>query len=360
MSYKRKSQKIEQDVATGIPVLELDEAAPATALQDLLAHKEKYLRHLRKERGLSDNTAEAYDNDISSFIEWLAKENCKPERSGLTRYLQYVKSQGLQASTLARRLATLRGWFDWQKDNQLIKTDPTEGIMNPKLARHLPQVLSTNEVNNMVKAAQTPRDTVIVELLYGAGLRVSELVTLKINDVNLSHGYVRCIGKGSKERIVPIGRAAITAIQAYLKNNERFAPALAQPEKKKRGRPRREKEIVNNTRRKLRDNSPPLLADRKGKNISRLVVWQVIKRLAQSAHLKKDLSPHTLRHSFATHLLENGADLRVVQELLGHSSIVTTQLYTHISRKHLKKAYMSAQLKLDDLAFAREVEKSFE
>lgn len=362
VSYNRKSKLSKSDRDTeaeglGSRAQQNSESYSRTAIQDLLAYKEKYLRHLRKERGLSDNTAEAYENDISYFIEWLAKENCNPERTGLTRYLQFVKAQGMQASTLARKLATLRGWFDWQKSSRLIRIDPTEGIMNPKLARHLPQVLSTTEINNMVAAAETPREKVIVELLYGAGLRVSELITLKINDVNLSHGYVRCLGKGSKERIVPIGKAAISAIGIYLQSDERFCPKPSNPVKK-RGRPPRQKEIASRSRGKMKDDSPPLLADRKGKNLSRLVVWQTVKRLAQSARIKKVLSPHTLRHSFATHLLENGADLRVVQELLGHSSIVTTQLYTHISRKHLKKAYMSAQLKLDDLAFARDAEKS--
>ncbi len=331
---------------------------------NLKIQKEKYLRFLLKERGLSPNTGAAYDNDITAFIEWTKQNNLSASaRNTLTRYLQHVKSQGFQASTLARKLATLRGWFDWQKSNQSIVQDPSEGIMNPKLARHLPKVLSTSEISNLVAAASSEREVVIVELLYGAGLRVSELISLCINEVNLSHGYVRCIGKGSKERIVPIGKTAINAIRKYMEAEERFHPAKADDEeagKKKRGRPRITKPIQQATRRGKGSSSPaspPLLADRKGKQLSRLVVWQIIKRLAERASIKKNPSPHTLRHSFATHLLENGADLRVVQELLGHSSIVTTQLYTHISRKHLKKAYQSAQLKLDDLAFAREIEK---
>lgn len=326
--------------------------------------KEKYLRFLLKERGLSANTGRAYENDINAFLEWTGQNKLSAlSRLTLTRYLQHVKSEGLQASTLARRLATLRGWFDWQKSNQTIQQDPTEGIMNPKLARHLPQILSTNEISNLVASASTPREVLIVELLYGAGLRVSELISLCINEVNLNHGYVRCVGKGSKERIVPIGKTAINAIKKYMDSEERFNPPKideSEPAKKKRGRPRASKPLQSSGRRGKSSApapSPPLLADRKGKHLSRLVVWQTIKRLAERARIKKNPSPHTLRHSFATHLLENGADLRVVQELLGHSSIVTTQLYTHISRKHLKKAYQNAQLKLDDLAFAREVER---
>lgn len=336
-------------------------ASKKSQLSEIEIAKQKYLRYLQKERGLSPNTSNAYNNDIVAFIAWLNKSKLEANRNSLTKYLQYLKTEGMQASTLARKLATLRGWFDWQKSNQLIASDPSDGIMNPKLARRLPQVLNNNEVNNMIAAASTPREKVIVELLYGAGLRVSELITLSLNDVNISHGYVRCLGKGNKERIVPIGRAAIAAIQDYLASDERLNPKPeAEDKKKKRGRPKKTVQAVVTTsggRRKNAEYSAPLLADRKGKNLNRLVVWQTVKRLAQAAKIKKEMSPHTLRHSFATHLLENGADLRVVQELLGHSSVVTTQLYTHVSRKHLKKAYMSAQLKLDDLAFAREVEK---
>lgn len=327
----------------------------AQKIQDLHAAREKYLRFLKKERGLSENTSDAYDNDISAFIKWLDGKECRADRVMLSKYLQYLKSEGFKTSTLARKLATLRGWFDWQKTSRLIDVDPTEGIMNPKLARRLPQVLSAREVAGMLAVASTPRERLIVELLYGAGLRVSELSGLCLKDVNLAHGYLRCLGKGSKERIVPIGRPAIAALKEHLALEENIRAAKS--EKKKRGRPRRA-EPATAARNNRLQSSPPLLADRKGKKLSRLVIWQTVKRLARNAQIRKELSPHTLRHSFATHMLENGADLRVVQELLGHSSIVTTQLYTHISRKHLKKAYMSAQLKLEDLAFARAVEQS--
>lgn len=326
----------------------------------LNACKDKYLRFLLKERGLSSNTGDAYENDITAFIEWLLEKKEEATRTTLTRYLQHLKAGGMQASTLARKLATLRGWFEWQKASQYIDSDPTEGIMNPKLARHLPQVMSTNEITAMVAAAANDRERLIIELLYGAGLRVSELITLRINDINLTSGFVRCLGKGSKERIVPIGKPAIDAIKTYIASDERLNPPVQDPSKKKVGRPPAKRLLVKSarSRRNTVESSPLLLADRKGKTLNRLVIWQTVKRLAEKARIKKELSPHSLRHSFATHLLENGADLRVVQELLGHSSIVTTQLYTHISRKHLKKAYMNAQLKLDDLAFAREVERA--
>ncbi len=351
----------------------------------------KYLRFLSRERGLSDNTILAYQNDLRAFVAWHHQRGGKMDRFALTSYLQHLKTDGMKASSLARKLATLRGWFDWQLQNSLISSDPSDGIVNPKMPRVLPQVLATNEINHMIQAAENSREKVIVELLYGAGLRVSELISLRLKDLNLNHGYVRCFGKGSKERIVPIGKQAIFAIEDYLKSDGRFQQASRESELLSSNRSRQEsgapkieqsgsntrssktgmnakagsakksqQKVVpagNNRRKKVLEESPTLLADRKGQQLSRLVVWQIIKRLAKKAKVKKPPSPHTLRHSFATHLLENGADLRVVQELLGHSSIVTTQLYTHVSRKHLKKAYMAAQLKLDDLAFARDIER---
>lgn len=324
--------------------------------------KDKYILSLKKERCLSENTSLAYENDLAAFIDWLEKNSQELGRAALRNYLHDLKAGGAKASTVARRLATLRGWFDWQKTNKLILSDPSEGILNPKLARHLPQVLSPKDLQKMIGQAANKRELLIIELLYGAGLRVSELVALRLKDINLSHGYVRCLGKGSKERIVPIGRPAIQAIHSYIEEEARLNPdKVAEKKAKKRGRPPKKQPETQPAGSLKRSRlspelSPLLLAAKNGKGLNRVVVWQLIKRLAEKASLRKALSPHTLRHSFATHLLENGADLRVVQELLGHSSIVTTQLYTHVSRKHLKKAYMSAQLKLDDLAFAKDVE----
>jgi integrase/recombinase XerD len=359
--YKRtKSLKTQSHEGTGTASLaNAGNGGIAPDAAELCECKKKYLNYLLRERGLSANTGKAYDRDMSAFIAWLSPGKESTDRTSLTRYLQHLKSKGMQASTLSRKLATLRGWFEWQKASQFIASDPTEGIMNPKLARHLPQVMSAREISTMVAAAGNLREGVIIELLYGAGLRVSELVSLRINDLNLRTGYVRCLGKGSKERIVPVGRPALEAIQAYIADDQRLTPPPVDPSVKKVGRPKAVKAPLKPERGRRSHNfdSPFLLADRKGKQLSRLVIWQIVKRLAAKAKIKKDLSPHSLRHSFATHLLENGADLRVVQELLGHSSIVTTQLYTHISRKHLKSAYMNAQLKLDDLAFAREIEQ---
>jgi integrase/recombinase XerD len=180
-------------------------------------------------------------------------------------------------------------------------------------------------VANLIGSAESNREKAILELLYGAGLRVSELTGLEQKDIDLDKGYLRCLGKGSKERIVPLGHEAVNALRQYLNEQE---------------------ERITGKKRKAK--SKPVFADGQGGRLNRLVVWQIVKRLASRAKIQKQLSPHTLRHSFATHLLEGGADLRVVQELLGHSSVVTTQLYTHLSRKHLRKAYLNAKDPLDN------------
>lgn len=316
--------------------------------EELTEARNGYMQFIAEERALSLNTVSAYRNDIDDFIQWYRRQGGQIDRQLLGKYLQNLKGAGNKPSTLARRLATLRGWFDWMRLSRRMDVDPCEGVLNPKKPTKLPQVLTNNEINNMIAAAENERERLIMELLYGAGLRVSELCNLCVKDINMSHGYVRCIGKGTKERIVPIGRAAIGCLKAYLAAEVRFKSAEEAVKSDAAGttRKRAPRKIM----------SPPLLCDRKGKRLSRLVVWQIVKRLALKARVTKTLSPHTLRHSFATHLLENGADLRVVQELLGHSSVTTTQLYTHVSRTHLKKAYHAAQLKLDDLAFARDVE----
>lgn len=280
----------------------------------------RYLQHIESERGLSINTVLAYRSDLVAFIEWLGDKD-NPTRQDIGKYLSNQKALGQKPSSTARILASLRGWFAWQRAVGLTNQDPCEGFQNPHSSKYLPQILTPSEVADMIAIAQKSRDKLIIELLYGAGLRVTELVKLDLKDVNLSQGFVRCLGKGSKERIVPFGSRALQALQHY----------LAQPAKTSKTRDKKNAKIT------------PLFVDLHGKRLSRLVVWQAIKRLANRAGIKKSLSPHSLRHSFATHLLEGGADLRSVQELLGHSSVVTTQLYTHVSRSHLRNAYKNAQ-----------------
>jgi integrase/recombinase XerD len=315
----------------------------------LFQRVQEYIRHLTRERALSPNTIAAYQNDLTGFVFWLPQENATIDRALITKYLSFLRSTGHKPATLSRNLATLRGWFAWQKAMGKTEHDPVEGVLNPQREKKLPVVLSKVEVNAIINSATNVRERAMLELLYGAGLRVSELTDLMLKDVNLTHGYVKCLGKGSKERIVPIGKHAIESLKQYLKLVQQ-----AETEKLNKprgpGRPRLQPPGDPKTRLMMK----PLFFDGAGKKLNRLIVWQMIKRLARKANIRKNISPHTLRHSFATHLLENGADLRVVQELLGHSDIVTTQLYTHVSRKHLKKAYDNAQLYIDDYAFAKE------
>lgn len=285
----------------------------------------RYLDYVRRERGLSGNTLAAYERDLTNFLSWLSLSDQDgrpaPLRREVQRFIAHEKECGKSTSSIARTIASLRGFYAWQKAHKLIEEDPLESIQNPVRAKKLPQVLSPSEVAQMIAAARQARDRLIVELLYGGGLRVSELTGLDLKDVNLSQGVIRVLGKGSKERIVPIGQKAIQALNEYLAQEHTERARLS-----------------------------PLFKDRDGKRLTRLVVWQIVKRLARNAKIYKQLSPHTLRHSFATHLLENGADLRSVQELLGHANIVTTQLYTHLSRGHLRRVYENAQASFVTLA----------
>ncbi|MGH9550488.1 MAG: tyrosine-type recombinase/integrase, partial [Terriglobales bacterium] len=248
-----------------------------------------YLEHIAHERGLSPNTVQAYSRDIDAFVHYVKgnnpsrtkdSESAGPQRQDVARFLSSLKTQGHKSTSIARTLASLRGWFAWQKNMRMIPDDPCETFQNPHRTKHLPQVLSEDEVTAMIDAADKTRDRLIIELLYAAGLRVTELVKLDLKDINLSQGYLRCLGKGSKERIVPFGEKAASCIRQYLEQLPRTPAAT------KFGA-------------KAALRSVPLLRDKQGKRLSRLVVWQVVKRLAQRSKINKTLSPHTLRHSFA-------------------------------------------------------------
>lgn len=309
-----------------------------------------YLEHIKGERGLSDNTVQAYVRDLSHFSQWWDGQIKGggvryPRRSDITMYLASLKREGQMPASLARKLASLRGWFGFLLASGRLREDPVETYENPHRIKRLPQVLSDQEIDLILAACQTTREKAILELMYGAGLRVSELVGLNVQDLNFNQGYLKCLGKGSKERIVPIGNAARQAIETMLKEREEQKAQLlaAQNGKPKRGRPKAALRVDSKNTRASKFKTEPLFLDNDGKRLSRLVVWQNIKRLAKRAGIQKSISPHTLRHSFATHLLERGADLRAVQELLGHANLVTTQLYTHVSRAHLKAAYNQAQ-----------------
>ncbi|MBZ0185933.1 MAG: tyrosine recombinase [Candidatus Obscuribacterales bacterium] len=332
--------------------------SPDPLANRLSASVAAYLEYVRLERRLSSNTVAAYYRDLSAFLEWHRHEYLTtdkfPERTDISNYLSVLNKRSQKAATVARVLASLRGWFGWLTSCGLIDSDPSQIVYNPQQGRKLPIVLTIDEVKRMLEACPSLRDRAILELLYGGGLRVSELINLSLDDISLEHGSVKCLGKGNKERIVPIGKAAIEAIAAYINCSQARNP---QPKpKRKVGRPRIKKTAGRKRQIELSGYDPPaprarlekfsgepVFLDGSGSKLSRTIVWRIMKRVADKAGIKKTLSPHTLRHSFATHLIERGADLRVVQELLGHSSVVTTQLYTHISRSHLKHAYERAQ-----------------
>lgn len=286
-------------------------------------HLDFYLNYLTVEKGLSKNTLEAYSHDLRTFIEYL-KENSKVkhfggvERSHVLDFLVNLHEMGLSGKSVARKLVALRNLYKFLLTERQLKRNPTLNIESPKTWRTLPDVLSVIEVNRLLeapdkKSALGGRDRAMLELLYGSGLRVSELITLKLQDVNLTVGFVRPQGKGGKERVVPFGDSAQSALKNYLDN---WRSSLD-----KKG------------------NRHTLFLTRTGDEMTRQMFWKLIKNYCLKTCITKVVSPHTLRHSFATHLLERGADLRSVQLMLGHADISTTQIYTHINKEHIRSVY---------------------
>jgi len=278
----------------------------------------EYIEYLFIERGLSNNTEQAYRRDLTSFIEFIEKNSINNfdniSRSIINLYIREMRNNGYAPTSITRKIASLRGWFKWMTANELINHDPTVSLEQPKLSRHLPKVLTINEIDIILSQNLTNMERAVIELLYASGLRVSELVSLNLSNINLENGYVRCFGKRSKERLVPIGDEAKRALKIYLVER-------------------------NLTFQKNVSKTLPLFLGEENKRISRQEICNFIRNTGKC--INKHISPHTLRHSFATHMLENGADLRVVQELLGHSDVTTTQLYTHVSKKRLKDVYFS-------------------
>lgn len=278
----------------------------------------EYVEYLFIERGLSENTEQAYRRDLTAFIDFLDTNDIEEfdgiSRSHINQYIRALRHKGFTSSTITRKIASLRGWFKWMMANEMINHDPTVSLEQPKLSRHLPKVLSMSEIDLILNQELSLLMRAMVELLYASGLRVSELSDLDLSNVDTKHCYVRCFGKGSKERLVPMGQKAREAINEYLKERKYIL--------KKNG-----------------IDSNALFVNDVGNRIKRQEIYLLIKGLGR--HINKHITPHTLRHSFATHMLENGADLRVVQELLGHSDVSTTQLYTHVSKKRLKEVYFA-------------------
>lgn len=278
-----------------------------------------FLNYLSVERGLSRNTMISYKEDLDTYINFLNRRHIdalsKASRDDIVNFMLYQKDKGLATNSVARRLAAIKAFYRFLVRERILKTDPTSLIDSPKLWKKVPETLSLNEVDALLsqpnlKDKQGIRDKAILETLYATGMRVSEAVNLKTDNVNLDIGFLRCIGKGNKERIIPIGKKAITSIKRYL---EISRPHLLKKQK-----------------------CEYLFLNRFGKKISRQSLWKIIKKYSREAKIRKPIRPHILRHSFATHLLERGADLRSVQEMLGHSNISTTQIYTHINKDRLK------------------------
>ena len=283
---------------------------------------EEFLSYLSVERGLSANTLAAYRRDIARFFEYLKSRHI-PSIQRVTRqiidsFMLSEKDRGLSASSISRGLACLKSFFKFLVNENKVKEDVTGIIESPKLWKKLPDALSLGEVELLLKGPNVReiagrRDKAALELMYATGMRVSEVINLKMDDVNMGVGFVKCFGKGGKERIVPFGRLAKESISQYLDKS----------------RPELLRKKVSNF----------LFLTRLGKPMSRQSFWKIIKKYAKAENIKKNITPHTLRHSFATHVLERGADLRILQEMLGHADISTTQIYTHVNKERLKSIH---------------------
>jgi len=286
---------------------------------------DEFLNYLVVERGLSKNTLESYSRDLNKYLEYL--ESCgvldikdikETSSSHIISFISTLKKKGLATKTTARNLVAIKMFYKFLVNENYLKENPAVKIESPKTWVRLPNTLTLNEVERLLDQPDTKsplgiRDSAMLELLYATGLRVSELILLSLNDINLDVGYLIAFGKGNKERIVPIGNQAIKKVKEYLLSSR--------------------KKLLKNS------NSLYLFLNRSGQPLSRQGFWKIVKKYTFKAGIKKNITPHTLRHSFATHLLERGADLRSVQTMLGHVDISTTQIYTHITKERLKKLH---------------------
>jgi len=285
---------------------------------------EEYIHFLRVERQLSENTLQSYERDIKDYTQNIFETQQletfdQVERFHILQHLQALKNKGISARTISRHISSIRSFHQFLLREKRCNNDPTVHIDMPKIEQKLPKILSIEEIDRLIATPniskpQGVRDRAMLELLYATGMRVGECISLNLEDIHLTMGFVRVFGKGGKERIIPLGSSAIEACTNYL-NTARFQ--LENP--------------------KLRTEA--LFINQRGKRLTRQGCWKLMKGYAQKAGIEKELTPHILRHSFATHLIENGADLRAVQEMLGHADIATTQIYTHISKTRLSEVY---------------------
>lgn len=275
------------------------------------------------ERSLSQNTIEAYLNDVQRFVQYL--EMTKPElgplgvkQTDLEQFILWVNNLGLEGSSQSRLISGLRAFYKFLLVEDLVDEDPTEMLESPRLRRKIPEVLSYREIKSMLDLIDLsqengPRNRAMIEVLYACGLRVSELVNMRLSNLFLEMGFIKVVGKNDKERLVPIGPEAVKHLQIYLDNIRGKHPVI-----------KKEDENI-------------VFLNRRGARLSRVMVFLIVKELAAMAGVKKNISPHTFRHSFATHLVEGGADLKAVQDMLGHESIITTEIYTHLDSEYLKE-----------------------
>ena len=290
-----------------------------------------FLIYLVVEKGLSENTVAAYRNDLYQLASFVEEEAAKCDsipswagfsRQGMLSYLLNLKERGYVPTTQARKVAAAKSFFGFMVAEGNMKDNPTQNVGSPKVGKSLPKPISVSQVRSLLEqptklsAPEADRDKAMLELLYASGMRVSELVSLNLDDVDTEGGYVRCFGKGHKERLIPIYKQAASAVAEYVKESR---PHLTQNSEEK-----------------------ALFLNRRGDRLTRQGFWQILKGYAKAAGLDTQVTPHTLRHSFATHMLNGGADLRSVQELLGHANISTTQVYTHLTTEHIRRTYERA------------------
>lgn len=283
-----------------------------------------FMDYLKYEKGFSENTQLAYERDLKKFNYYLQiiNENRKTvnslDKQDVIKFLIWQMENGRAYSTIARNLSSIKTFYKFLLNENYVIINPTENLETPKIKRKLPQVWSIEEVNKLMEQPQVVlplglRDRAMLELMYGTGVRVSELLNLQVEDINLSEGFLRCVGKGNKERIVPINNSAVTWVERYLCRSRNI--------------------LLKNY------HEHTLFLNAHGRRLSRQGFFKILLHYGEMTEIKKEISPHTLRHSFATHLLENGADLRAIQEMLGHADISTTQIYTHLSKSRIREVY---------------------
>lgn len=283
-----------------------------------------FIHFMTVEKGLSKNTIISYERDLKHYLQHLQhREQLQSlnevSRVHIVQFLGHLSGEGKSAKTLARHIASVRAFHQFLLREKAADQDPSVHIETPRIEQKLPRILSFSEVEKLLEAPDTAipiglRDRAMLEVLYATGIRVTELINLDLDNVHLTMGFIRCVGKGNKERIIPIGKFATEIIEKYLQDSR---PKLRSPKYK----------------------TEALFLNHHGNRLTRQGFWLIMKKLASEAKIQKELTPHTLRHSFATHLLENGADLRAVQEMLGHADISTTQIYTHVTKTRLKDVY---------------------